>query len=177
MFGHKGVVCEGDATTHGGKVLEGDLGFVFDGKPAAGVGHMVWCPKCKGSFPIIEGDPTFTSMGRAMALDGMLTACGARLISSMGGRATVERPIGGAGYADHPGQRAGFAGDGGASDDVYNDCYILRDSATDKPLPNIEYAIRRDGGEPEYGTTDERGRTHLLASLATMDNVTIYVEG
>ncbi|MFP3752773.1 PAAR motif protein [compost metagenome] len=166
MAGQKGIVRRGDTTTHGGKVLEGEPTFVFYGEPAAGVGHMVWCPQCKGSFPIIEGDPTFQAMGRAMALDGMLTACGARLISSIGAQATVRHPVSGTSADPAPDE-----------EDRFDDRYVLRDSATGEPLPNTEYAAVRAGAEPEFGTTDESGRTHLLAAQQRADNVTIYVEG
>ncbi|MGQ5524238.1 PAAR domain-containing protein [Chitinimonas sp. PSY-7] len=72
----------GDATTHGGSVIEGDLTFTADGKPIARIGDMTFCPKCKGNFPIISGNNREINMGRAVARHGDKTACGAELIAS-----------------------------------------------------------------------------------------------
>ncbi len=43
---------------------------------------MVFCPLCKGEFPIIECSDTYRVNGIPVALDGMKTACGASLIAS-----------------------------------------------------------------------------------------------
>ncbi|WP_454725136.1 MULTISPECIES: PAAR domain-containing protein [Cupriavidus] len=76
------IVRQGDTTDHGGIVLEGFPQTDLNGKPMAGVGHQVSCPKCKGIFPIVEGSSTLNVEGVAVALHGMKTACGARLIAS-----------------------------------------------------------------------------------------------
>jgi hypothetical protein len=52
------------------------------GKPIAYMGHKVQCPRCKGTFPIVEGALTTTFYGKGVALAGMKTACGAVLIAS-----------------------------------------------------------------------------------------------
>jgi uncharacterized Zn-binding protein involved in type VI secretion len=79
----RGVIRLGDATTHGGKVIQvAHTPRVF-GIPIACVGDQVQCPKCKGVFPIVEGDSEFKIMGTPVALDGHKTACGAALISSI----------------------------------------------------------------------------------------------
>ncbi|WP_240492520.1 PAAR domain-containing protein, partial [Photorhabdus namnaonensis] len=38
--------------------------------------------QCKGVFPIIQGADSLTYKGKAIALEGMQTACGAKLIAS-----------------------------------------------------------------------------------------------
>lgn len=48
----RAMMCVGDTTTHGGRVLEGSTTATIEGKPIAGVGHKVLCPQCKGVFPI-----------------------------------------------------------------------------------------------------------------------------
>ena len=78
----KEIIRVGDATNHGGVVLNGFGQTNLNGRPIAGVGHMVTCPKCKGIFPIVEGSGHFRVEGTPVALDGMKTACGASLISS-----------------------------------------------------------------------------------------------
>ncbi len=50
------IIRNGDLTSHGGTVLEGFATLNVLGKNAAGVGHMVLCPKCKGSFRHSQGE-------------------------------------------------------------------------------------------------------------------------
>ncbi|BCQ62164.1 Zn-binding Pro-Ala-Ala-Arg (PAAR) domain-containing protein, incolved in TypeVI secretion [Pseudomonas sp. NFPP10] len=76
------IVRLGDSTTHGGTVIEAFGETDLNGKPVAGVGHLVMCPLCKGAFPIVQGSTLLDVGGVAVALDGMKTACGAKLIAS-----------------------------------------------------------------------------------------------
>ncbi len=79
----RGVIRLHDTTDHGGKVISVAHTTVTDmGIPVACVGDMVECPRCKGVYPIVEGDPQCTIAGDLVAFDGHKTACGARLISS-----------------------------------------------------------------------------------------------
>jgi uncharacterized Zn-binding protein involved in type VI secretion len=174
----KGIIRKGDTTTHGGTVLDGIPNFTIRGVPAAAVGHMVSCPQCKGVFPIIEGDATFTAHGKAIALHGMRTACGAQLISSTDGFATVKHPRGGTVFANANEKGGLFHAPASSVDaNLFDDMYVLLDSKTQAPLANTEYALVQASSEPEFGTTDSKGRTHLLASEATAQSVRIYVEG
>jgi len=50
----------------------------------------------------------------------------------------------------------------------------LQDADTGEPIPFAEYAIRRESGEIEYGTTDADGRTHLLSATAKAEVIEIY---
>ena len=79
----QGVIRLGDSTTHGGKVISAAHIPTDMGIPIACVGDMTVCPLCKGSFPIVEGDPDCTIGGAPMAFNGHKTACGAALISSV----------------------------------------------------------------------------------------------
>lgn len=79
----KGVIRLGDKTDHGGSVIQvahkpEDMGIRI-----ATVGDMVRCPKCKGTYAIVEGDANCTIEGMPVAFDGHKTACGAKLISSV----------------------------------------------------------------------------------------------
>ncbi|HZG21329.1 MAG TPA: PAAR domain-containing protein [Herbaspirillum sp.] len=76
------IICKGDSTSHGGTVLEGFATLNVLGKNAAGVGHMVLCPKCKGSFPIVQGAENVSYLGKPVAVEGMKTSCGAELQAS-----------------------------------------------------------------------------------------------
>jgi uncharacterized Zn-binding protein involved in type VI secretion len=42
----------------------------------ARVGDKAFCPKHKGAFPIVTGDPTFIVDGQALARHGDALACG-----------------------------------------------------------------------------------------------------
>ena len=57
------IIRKGDKTDHGGLVLEGFEHTNFNGRPVAGVGHMVSCPMCKGIFAIAEGSGAFNIGG------------------------------------------------------------------------------------------------------------------
>jgi len=71
------IIRMGDKTSRGGTVLEGSPTDICMGKPIAFIGHQTQCPKCKGTFPIIEGVLTTTFYGKGVAVAGMKTACGA----------------------------------------------------------------------------------------------------
>lgn len=75
------VIRQGDKTDHGGVVTQGFPNTNLNGRPIAGVGHLVACPKCKGIFPIVEGRVAYDIDGIPVALHGMKTACGASLIA------------------------------------------------------------------------------------------------
>ncbi|PHM72388.1 PAAR domain-containing protein [Xenorhabdus sp. KJ12.1] len=81
----KAVIRLNDTTDHGGKVITAIDGYVYLGVPIAAKGDLVTCPQCKGIFPIIEGSSDLKHQGKPIALNGMRTACGAKLIASQGG--------------------------------------------------------------------------------------------
>ncbi|MDH0091216.1 polymorphic toxin type 44 domain-containing protein [Achromobacter mucicolens] len=76
------IIRVGDSTSHGGTVVEGFPFYNLFGQPAAGLGHMVFCPQCKGTFPIVEGVSSFSIDEGFVAIEGMKTSCGATLIAS-----------------------------------------------------------------------------------------------
>jgi uncharacterized Zn-binding protein involved in type VI secretion len=82
----RAIICEGDTTSHGGKVIEGSPTDKIDGRCISGVGHRVACPRCKGVFPILPDllgrRYPHRMNGRDTAVEGMRTACGAVLIAS-----------------------------------------------------------------------------------------------
>lgn len=76
------IIRIGDKTSHGGTVKQGFPYYTIEGRSAAGLGHMVACPQCKGVFPIADGVPSFCVDGGLVAIEGMKTSCGATLIAS-----------------------------------------------------------------------------------------------
>lgn len=85
----RAIVREGDTTSHGGTVLESFPNFNIYGKNASGIGHRGYCPQCKTEFVIVAGAQNFIFMGKNVAVEGMLTSCGAVLIASQW-QATVD---------------------------------------------------------------------------------------
>ncbi|OFJ48516.1 hypothetical protein BA896_005840 [Janthinobacterium lividum] len=62
----------------------------------------------------------------------------------------------------------------GVADRVFDDKYALIDEDTGDPLVNTEYAIKRANGRVEFGTTDEKGHTHLMAAVVHAESIEIY---
>lgn len=74
----------GDATDHGGQVTSAASRTLLFGKPVACVGDSVSCPQNgHANCTIIEGDAHWQVGGKAVALDGHKTSCGATLIASL----------------------------------------------------------------------------------------------
>ncbi|CAJ2864298.1 PAAR domain-containing protein [Burkholderia pseudomallei] len=109
----RAIICVGDTTTHGGKVLEGAPTFTLNGRNVAGVGHKVLCPRCKGIFPILPdllGRRYPHTIGeRDTAVEGMRTACGAELIASQGTGTIDDVGAGERGDGGSPGGSAAVA--------------------------------------------------------------------
>ncbi|WP_374424309.1 PAAR domain-containing protein [Chromobacterium sp.] len=85
----RAIIRIGDTTSHGGTVLEAFPNFNIFGKNGCGIGHRGYCPQCKTDFVIVAGAKNHTFMGKNVALEGMLTSCGAVLIASQR-QATVD---------------------------------------------------------------------------------------
>lgn len=189
-MGEKAIIRLGDPTSHGGKVLEGFMDNICMGKPIAGVGHKVLCPKCKGTFPIVEGAQISLMMGKNVAVEGMKTACGATLIATQQTDTILVGAAsggGGGGGDAKPAAAAAVVATAASAvaaeavalakkeDPAFDEKFILVDEDSGKPLANTEYAVRRASGKIEHGTTDDEGRTHLLSSTAKAESIDIYV--
>lgn len=79
----RGVIRLNDKTDHGGKVIAASSGTVVMGKQAALGNDMTFCPQCKGNFPIKPDGAGAKHEGRSYAYHDDITACGAKLISSL----------------------------------------------------------------------------------------------
>lgn len=79
----RGVIRLNDKTDHGGEVVAVSSGTAVMGVEAALAGDMTYCPKCKGSFPIKPDGAGAKHKGQPYAYDQDLTACGAKLLSSL----------------------------------------------------------------------------------------------
>ncbi len=75
------LVCLGDATTHGGKVISASSLMFINGIQVALIGDRISCPE-HGLNRIIEGDSTASEEGVFVVVDNCLCECGCRVISS-----------------------------------------------------------------------------------------------
>jgi len=77
------IIVVGDATDHGGTVIQGAPTATINGIPIARVGDAVTCPKKgHGTTVIATGDANMLVDGKPVARHGDKTACGATLIAS-----------------------------------------------------------------------------------------------
>lgn len=77
------VIRLNDKTDHGGQVITVSYGTIVMGAEAALAEDLTFCPKCKGNFPIKPEGAGSKHKGRLYAYNNDLTACGAKLISSL----------------------------------------------------------------------------------------------
>jgi uncharacterized Zn-binding protein involved in type VI secretion len=75
------MVRLGDATDHGGKVIEATEELKHLGVAVALNGHGVSCPKCGGVFPLLASGPR-THRGKRVGYRGDKAACGATVIGA-----------------------------------------------------------------------------------------------
>lgn len=178
------IIRMGDKTSHGGIVLEGSAQNICMGKPIAFVGHKVFCPLCKGAFPIVEGAPDVTFYGRGVALAGMHTSCGAVLIAtqftdtvSSGGTSNKAKmdAVASSPTAQHDPMQRSSATKGTHMGTRFDDKFVLVDDVTGEALCNIEYAIQRRSGKFEHGVTNESGHTHMLSYTEEAEEIGIFV--
>jgi uncharacterized Zn-binding protein involved in type VI secretion len=137
-----GVITEGCKTTHGGTVLPVSRTFTDlvggASRSVAMVGDMTHCPKCRGNFPIVEGDPRRTWNGLQMAFHGHKTACGATLISEHGVKSAVSP------------SKAVPASASAAIQQVftrYDQFFLVVDEATGTPVTCFNYGLKTTAGE------------------------------
>lgn len=167
------LIVIGDKTSHGGTVISCSPTCDTMGKGWARVGDMVACPRCKGVFPISQGDNSFTDNGKAVAYHGCKVACGAMLISSQ--IMTTTEPSGGAGgSATDAGSTKGMgviaatlmAGYQDASVDDgrqrFKGRFQVIDSTSGEPVAGQPVRVRSTAGQYLTGTTDSQGFTEWV---------------
>lgn len=182
------VICEGDTTSHGGKVVTSSSTSDTNGRRWALLGDMVACPKCHGIFPIIQGNATNVEDGKPVAYDGCKTACGAVLIAGQSFTTTDPNRSGnsaGASMAcEESGAPAGYGsiGKGLAANyeerptetqSKYLGRFRIVDIASGNPVAGQSIRVRSTGGAYLTGTTDTEGYTgwvtHSTGEALAMD--------
>ncbi len=165
-------IVQGDKTSHGGTVLTGTPFSDCDGKPIARMGDLVACPKCKGVFPITQGDRSNIIDGAPVAYHGGTVACGATLISSQ--IRTLTEPSSEAATGADSAATEGF---GAVSEDMaaaYEDRplggnaprfqgrFRLVNIEDEQPISGQPVRIRSTQGQYLTGTTDADGYTQWV---------------
>ncbi len=168
----KPLIVMGDKTSHGGTVITCSPFSDTHGKGWARMGDMVSCPRCKGIFPIAQGDASLIDHGKSVAYHGCKTACGATLMSSQ--MFTYTEPSAGAAPSSASASTPvplmegfGLVGQGLASQyqdeeagsERYRGRFQLVDATTGKPVANQQVRVRSTGGQYITGTTDQEGFT------------------
>lgn len=159
------MIRQGDTTSHGGQVLEGFPLYMVDGRPASGLGHQVACPKCKGVYPIVQGNPAHTCNGIPLAFEGMKTACGATLIASQS-RTTHNAPSSGLSQVAKPHIPHNPLRNQ-TEDRVVQ--FVIRHQLTKEPQQGVAYRIELSDGASATGVSDAQGLTAPLLVKKTIE--------
>jgi len=160
------------------KVISASSHGSINGVPIALEGDLIFCPACKSQGKIRCVEPRIPEMwnGKKVALENDLCICGCptppRLVPNQSLRCQVLRDDNEGSASAHSNADASR---GAATGLTFDDRFILFDEDTGESLPNIEYAIQRANGKIEFGTTDEKGYTHLLTAAVRAESVEIYL--
>lgn len=167
------IIVLGDKTNHGGTVITAGATADTNGFPWARQGDMVSCPKCKGVFPIAQGDPNFISDGAPIAYHGCKVACGATLIGGKQGITTTVPHSGAApGSSGADNNRFGLISSTMAA--AYEDepvghdgqrfkgRFQVLDRTTGEPVAATSVRVRSTGGQYLTGQTDTEGYTQWV---------------
>lgn len=167
------IIVLGDTTDHGGKVITAGSTADTNGFPWARMGDMVSCPKCKGVFPIAEGDANFISDGAAVAYDGCKVACGAKLIGGKQGITTTV-PSGGAAPGGSSADNDRFGVISSTMAAAYEDepldsegerfkgRFQVLDRKSLEPIAATDVRVRSTDGQYLTGQTDSEGYTQWV---------------
>lgn len=180
----KPVIVLGDKTDHGGTVIEGDPTSTVAGKPIARLGDKVSCPKCKGTFPIIEGVVDTIYSDKPVAIHGHKTACGAMLIGSQTLLTVSTEPGNAKSAAESPSALAASQPPASkATQQVaatqqsgFDQRFQLFDELTGVPLAKQPYRLHGPSG-PIEGITDEEGITSAINTGSAADEVHLEIIG
>jgi hypothetical protein len=157
------LAAKSSASSHG----------TIDGVQIALEGDAVSCPACKaqGKIQCIGPRIPETWNGKNVALENDLCVCGCpsppRLVPNQSLRYQTD--------SEAESETSTTAVMPSSTSTLFNDKYVLVDEETNAPLNRTEYAIKRANGQIEFGTTDEKGHTHLLAATAQAESIEIYV--
>lgn len=167
------IIVLGDKTDHGGTVITAGSTTDTNGFLWARQGDMVSCPKCKGVFPIAQGDANFISDGAPIAYAGCKVACGATLIGGKQGITTTV-PASGAAPGGSGGESDRFGLISSSMAAAYEDepvdsegqrfkgRFQVLDRNSGQPITSTNVRVRSTGGQYLTGQTDSEGYTQWV---------------
>ncbi|MEX3933209.1 PAAR domain-containing protein [Paraburkholderia phymatum] len=164
-------IRQGDRTTAGGEVLEGDQRSSIRGIPMAFDGARIWCPACKSEGRICNVAPyrPHTLHGKQAALENDICICDCdpppRLIPSQHA----------ASMSFNSDELARRGMDAFGNPALHDEQFVLRDRQTGKALANVRYTIRTASGRSFGGVTDSMGHTQRV-STSGAENLTFHIE-
>lgn len=158
----------GDQTSHGGTVIQGFPEMQCYGKPVAGLGHAVTCPKCPGHHQIVEGVASFTFNGTPIALEGMKTSCGAVLIASQH-LDVVELVSEGNSFGSHP--VSSGSQEGGAHDEQVIAQWFGLEDEHGNSVKGYKYDLLKDGEMHTQAASFDGGQTTVVKGAANLRTV------
>lgn len=171
----KAVICEGDPTSHRGRVLEGPASATIVGKRIATLGHKVFCPLCKGIFPIVEGVTFHTFAGSGTAVEGMRTACGATLIATQHSFTIDVDDFAGSDHGANK-ETGTMMRNTESVAGIFDQHFVIVD-LHGRALPHLLYTIQAESGKEIRGTTSLEGMTNRLAADAPLQlSITVLEE-
>lgn len=171
------TITLGATTTSGGTVVSASSHVSINGMRIAVEDDLVSCPVCKSRGKIQCIDPRIpeTWNGKKVALENDLCVCKCSKLPKLIPNQTLRCQN----LADQSGNPSvdpqSEAFDKTTLDDMFDDKFILVDADTDVPMRHTEYAVKRENGSIEFGTTDELGHTHLLTATAASESIDIYL--
>ncbi|WP_229258065.1 PAAR domain-containing protein [Duganella margarita] len=169
------TITLGASTTVGGKVISASSNGSINGVGIALEGDMIFCPACKSKGKIVCVGPRIpeTWNGKNVALENDSCVCGCpgppRLVPNQSVRYQIIGET-----SDTSQATDSTVGETASRLTMFDDRYALIDEETGNPLANTEYALRRESGELEFGTTDSQGHTHLLEAEVHAESIQIY---
>jgi uncharacterized Zn-binding protein involved in type VI secretion len=151
----RAVICKGDPTSHGGKVIEGNETATFEGRPISNKGHMTYCPQCKGTFAIVEGVEFHSFVGAGTAVEDMKTACGAKLIATTTkGKMMLDHQA-----RNAPADATSEQGQVADKPKKYRARFRAIDEVSRRPIAFLHYRIDLSDGSVLTGVADVDGYT------------------
>jgi len=172
------TITLGATTAAGGKVASASSNGRINGSRIAVEDDVISCPACKSQGKIKCIEPRIPELwnGKKVALENDLCICGCAVPP----RLIPNQSLKCQNLSDHTQIKAAAFSDGvpltrDSGRAVFDDKFVLIDADTDEPMSYTEYAIRRANGHLEYGTTDAKGQTHLLAATLEVESVDIYL--
>ena len=156
------VARVGDAGSHGGSIVTGDLTIIVNDRPVARVGDIYMCPR-HGPNPIITGAPSIFGSHLLISHVGCKTACGATIVE--GSPDTFIEPACDSGSSQYPGPIAWY----------HSEQFQILDETTGEPLADVNYTITTQDGTRYSGISGIDGKTYRIYTEPA-EEITLTIE-